>query len=76
MKQTFLALIKDANGKTITFERFSCKRPETVRANMEKVLANDLYRVCIGKEAAAVEIYKTDYTVTENQQPVITFTIK
>ena len=57
-KQTFIAIIKDHAGKEISFERFSCKRADTVKKNMKKLFDNDLYKACM-KNAATVEIYST-----------------
>lgn len=72
MKQTFLVYIKDASGKIITFERFGCKRLETVEKNMEKLINNSMYCACI-KGAATYEIYQTENTA--NGAPIMIYDI-
>ena len=57
-KQTFIAKIKDSSGNMIDFERFSCKRPETVRKYMQQLFANGLYRACT-RGAHTIEIWAT-----------------
>lgn len=57
-QQTFIAYIEDGNGKMMDFERFSCKRAETVRKNMTALFQNDLYRACT-KGAVSFAIYAT-----------------
>lgn len=57
-KQTFVAYLRDENGHAITFERFACKRAETVRKQMNILLASDLYRACV-KGVKTVEIHAT-----------------
>lgn len=58
MKQTYIARIIDGNGNMIGFERFGCKKVETVRNNMYRLFENDLYRVC-NKTARKLRIYAT-----------------
>lgn len=58
MKQTYIARIIDGNGNMIGFERFACKKVETVRNNMYRLFQNDLYRVC-NKTARKLRIYAT-----------------
>lgn len=58
MKQTYLVKIIDGSGDTINFERFACKKVETVRKNMYRLFQNDLYRVC-NKTARKLRIYAT-----------------
>lgn len=74
MKQTFLVYVKDASGKIITFERFGCKRAETVKKHMLQLFNNSLYRVCV-KNAATFEIYKTENTVN-GQAPTMVIDVK
>lgn len=57
-KQTFIALIKDENGNNIGFERFACKKLETVRKNMIDLFNNDLYRICMSN-ANMIYVYAT-----------------
>lgn len=57
-KQTFIVYIKDVSGNMVTFERFSCKKPETVRKAMIKLFENDLYRVC-NRAAKKIELWDT-----------------
>ena len=74
-KQTFIAYIRDNDGRAITFERFSCKRAETVKKNMLQLLNNSLYRACIGT-AARVDVYKTENTIVKGQAPTMIIDIK
>lgn len=73
-KQTFIAIIKDHTGKEISFERFTCKRADTVKNNMVKLFNNDLYRACL-KNAATVEIYSTSNGYNRDAEPVNVFTV-
>ena len=73
-KQTFIAIIKDNTGKEISFERFSCKRADTVKNNMVKLFNNDLYKACM-KNAATVEIYSTTDGYNRDPGIVDTFTV-
>ena len=57
-KQTYIAYLRDENKQAITFERFACKRAETVRKQMNILLASDLYRACV-KGVKTVEIHAT-----------------
>ena len=47
-KQTYIVFVKGFNNEDITFERFTCKRVETVKRNMFILLDNSLYAKCIG----------------------------
>lgn len=73
-KQRFIAIIKDGTGKEISFERFSCKRADTVKNNMVKLFNNDLYRACM-KNAATIEIYSTSNGYNRDPGIVDTFTV-
>lgn len=76
MKQTFIARLKDKSGNYVTFERFSCRKPETVKAQLLKVFSDSsLYRVCI-KPAEIVEVYATPDGYNANPIPVIIFELK
>ena len=57
-KQTYIAIIFNSNGREIGFERFACKKIETVRKNMIELFNNDLYRIC-NKDAAQIKVYAT-----------------
>lgn len=46
LKQTFIAYVKNENNTVVTFERFSCKRAETVKKHMNTLFENELYRIC------------------------------
>ena len=74
MKQTFIAIIKNRAGREITFERFSCKRAETVRTNMMQLFKSDLYRACT-RGAETVEIYRTPDGYSREEKPVFTMNI-
>ena len=58
MKQTYIAFFEDRAGKRIDFERFSCKKVETVKKYIRELWNNSLYRVCT-KGAEIVKIYAT-----------------
>lgn len=76
MKQTFIARLKDKSGNYVTFERFSCRKPETVKAQLLKVYHDSsLYRVCI-KPAEIVEVYATPDGYNADPIPVIIFELK
>lgn len=70
-QQKFIAYINDKHGKMITFERFSCTKVETVKAQMNKLFANDLYRVCT-KGASTIDIYATPDGYTKEPNPIFT----
>lgn len=69
----FLAVIKK-DGKQVTFERFGCKRAETVKRQMLKLLQNSLYRACIDG-ADTVEIYATPDGYTKEEKPCLAFSV-
>ena len=56
-KETFRVYLKDENNNMITFERFSCKRLQTVKNNMKILLDNSLYLVCV-KNYKYIEYHK------------------
>lgn len=60
MNQTFIAIIKDKDGKQIDFQRYSYKRIATVRNNIRALAANSLYKALTPNMDHA-EIYETDY---------------
>lgn len=62
------------NDSVITFERFSCKRLETVKKSMETLLTSDLYRACI-KGATKADIYRTLDGYQREPEPVYTMDI-
>ena len=72
-QQTFIAILKDADGKQTYFERWACKRVETVRKNMLKLWDIPSYRSGFNKTAKTVEIYATPDGYTEEKYPVLTF---
>lgn len=57
-EQTYIAFFEDRAGKRIDFERFSCKKVETVKKYIRQLWNNSLYRVCT-KGAKIVKIYAT-----------------
>jgi len=73
-QQTFIAYLEDQNFKMITFERFSCKRLETVINQMKELLKSSLYRACT-KEAVSVAIYKTPDGYSKEDNPCCCFNI-
>ena len=72
--QTYIAIILDASGKEIDFERFSCKRVQTVQNNMIKLFNNSLYRA-LNKEADKIAIYATPDGYTQEAAPAMVFSI-
>ena len=62
------------NDSVITFERFACKRLETVKRNMETLLASDLYMACI-KGATKADFYRTPDGYQREKDPVYTMEI-
>lgn len=73
-KQTYIAAVQDAHGRQLTFERFTCSRPETVKKHMQQLLTNDLYRACT-PGVARVEVYATPDGYHRNPDPVTTFAV-
>lgn len=73
-KQTFIAIIRDDAGKAITFERFTCKKADTVKRNMQQLFKSELYRICIG-DAATIDIYATPDGYTKEATPDAIMTV-
>lgn len=73
-KQTYIAIIRDDAGKAITFERFTCKKTDTVKKHMQQLFTNELYRICIG-DAATIDIYATPDGYTRDATPAATMAI-
>lgn len=73
-QQTFIVYLEDRNFKMITFERFFCKRLETVVNQMKELLKNSLYRACT-KEAVSVAIYRTPDGCTKEENPCCCFNV-
>ena len=71
---TYLAIIQNRDFQQITFERFSCKRLETVKKNMLSLLQNSLYRACT-PGAVAVAIYRTPDGYNREEYPSMCFNI-
>lgn len=74
MRMNYIVYVCDNNEYTITFERFNCKKLDTVKKNMVKLLNNDLYCVCI-KGAKKVKIYRTPNGYTREEEPVFVMDI-
>lgn len=80
-QQTFIACFKDAEGKTVNFERYAYKRAKTVYSNLKKYYAHlydqwrFLYNDSITK-AAYVTIYATPDGVTKEAEPVIRVSVE
>lgn len=74
-QQTFIVYLEDQNFKMVTFERFSCKRLETVINQMNELLKSSLYRACT-KEAVSVAIYRTPDGINKEVSPCCCFNIK
>ena len=76
MKQcNYIAVIENKDFKQIGFERFSCKKPETVKNKMLALFQNDLYKVCT-PGAVSVAIYATPDGYNRENAPCICFNIK
>lgn len=69
MRMNYIIYVCGDNEYTITFERFNCKKIDTVKKNMVKLLNNDLYRACI-KGAKKVKIYRTPDGYNREEKPV------
>jgi hypothetical protein len=60
MEQTFIAIIRNKDGKQIDFQRYNFKRLATVRNHLRTLAANSLYKACVpGIDHA--DIYETPY---------------
>lgn len=71
---TYIAIIRDENGMQLSFERFSCKKAETVKRQMQQLFKNELYRICIGN-AATIDIYATPDGYNRETTPAATMTV-
>lgn len=60
MQQTYIAIIRNKDGKQIDFQRFGYKRLTTVINAMQDLAANSLYRA-LTPDMDHADIYKTDY---------------
>lgn len=60
MNQTYIALLKDKDGKQLDFQRYGYKRIATVKKNILALLNNSLYRA-LTPGIATIEIYQTCY---------------
>lgn len=74
-KQTFIAILENKDFKMVSFERFNCSKIDTVKKQMEELLQNSLYRICV-KEAVSVAIYRTPDGCTKEEKPCCCFNIK
>ena len=68
-QQTFIAFFLNAEKEKIDFERFSCKRAETVKKYIVQLWQSELYRICT-KGAETVTIYATPDGIHEQPHPV------
>ena len=73
-KQTFIADVISTTGNRITFERFTCSRPATVKKHMQQLFTNDLYKACT-PSAARIEVYATPDGYNRNPEPVTEFEV-
>ena len=71
---TYIAIIRDEAGKQLSFERFGCKKAETVKRQMQQLFKNELYRICIGS-AATVDVYATPDGYNRETTPAASFTV-
>lgn len=70
-EQTFIVYLRDENGNMKDFERFGCKKLETVKKNMKKLFSNELYRKCIYSDGiTSIEIYSTKNIIPGKAQLV------
>lgn len=74
MKMNYIVYICSNTDYVITFERFACKKLETVKRNMQKLLDNDLYRACT-KGAEKIKVYRTPDGYSREEKPVLTMNI-
>lgn len=74
-QQTFIAILENKDHKQVTFERFACKKAETVKAQMERLFKSSLYMACI-KGAVSVAIYATPDGYTREVNPCLCFNIR
>lgn len=75
-KQTYIARLKDNAGNIVTFERFSCKKAETVKAQLLKVWsASALYRTFC-RNAEIVEVYATPDGYNTEEAPTMIFKLE
>ena len=73
----FLAVLENADSQEVGFERFGCKKPETVRKNMEWLLDQPLYRACVRMDGAVrVAIYATPDGYGREPSPCLCFDIR
>ena len=75
MKQTYIAVLEDRDFNMVTFERFACKKAETVKKQMEALFKSSLYMACI-KGAVSVAIYATPDGYSREEAPCLCFNIK
>ena len=68
-KQTFIVFIYNADGKRIDFERFACKKVDTVKKHMNILFNDRLYRICT-PGAASWKVFETPDGVNHGENPV------
>ena len=68
-RQTFIVYEEDAQGKILKFERFACKRLETVKRNMWKLYEMNNKSVS-GSGVFVWKIYATPEGVHKDLEPV------
>lgn len=73
-QQTYIAIIEDKDFKQMNFERFCCKKVDTVVKNMRELFKSDLYRAC-SKGAVSVAIYATPDGINMEENPCACFNI-
>ena len=59
-KQTFLVEIYDTQDKYLDFQRFACKRLDTVVKQMRELCKSSMYRA-VTKDISYALVYETDY---------------
>lgn len=69
-KQTYIVFFQDKEGKEVDFERFSCKRLDTVINGIYTLWNNGLFRA-LTKTATQALVYKSEGGI-EGLEPIAT----
>ena len=75
--QTYIAFYYNANGDKVDFDRFSCKRADTVKRQILRALEDSaLFRTCHRLDGSArVAVFATPDGLTEEPAPRLEFSV-
>lgn len=65
-KEVYRVIFRNAEGEKINFERFTCKKLDTVKKQMKELMESEIYQI-LNRDCRKLEYYKIEENEENNK---------